>query len=400
MLELIKRSQFPEEYEAPSAGTAHTEAAAFYEDLDWDKLFKETFSQSVLGVAWSGFGAFPELKNSMPEEIRLKWKEAEDRQLVNYIRYMHAQADLTDLMREKEIPFAVLKGLAAAVYYRDPSKRAMGDIDFIVPQDLFEKTRAVLLDAGYTLKCEDPEYIRHIAFDRDGVHFELHHHFSHEDRDVEHFVTDGIADAQKAVIDGTEFAMLPPLGNGIVLLDHMKNHLKSGLGLRQVIDWMMYVSNALDDGFWEAEFRSAAEEVRLEKLAKVVTKMCRKCMGLPSDNITWCDDAEDRLCDDLIENLLISGNFGRRNGEGNKIENVTASIKREGLFRRLQSAGKSNWKAYKKHKWLKPFCWIYQSGRYMRQGFKAKRSGAQLKDDLKRAENRNKLLRELEIIEY
>ena len=96
----------------------------------------------------------------------------------------------------------------------------------------------------------------------------------------------------------------------------------------------------------------------------------------------------------VLENIFLP----RAIREGNKIENVTASIRREGLFRRLQSAGESNWKAYKKHKWLKPFCWIYQSGRYARQGLKAKRSGAQLKDDLKRAENRNKLLRELEII--
>ena len=416
LLELIKKSQFPEAIDAASAGEiqetqethesqktqetpeSQENTAIVPDGLDWDKLYKETFSQSVLCMAWTCFDELPELKNALPEEVRARWKEAENRQLVNYIRYMHAQAELTALMREKEIPFAVLKGLAAAINYRDPSKRAMGDIDFIVPQELFEKTREILLEAGYRLTSEEPDYTRHIAFDRFGVHFELHHHFSHEDRDVERFVIDGIENACNVAVDGTEFSMLPPLGNGIVLLDHMKNHLKSGLGLRQVIDWMMYVSSELNDSFWEAEFRSAAEEARLVKLAKVVTKMCLKYMGLPADNISWCDDADDRLCDDLIENLLVSGNFGRRNGEGNKIENVTASIRREGLFRRLQSAGESNWKAYKKHKWLKPFCWVYQSGRYARQGFKAKRSGTQLKDDLKRAEKRNKLLRELEII--
>ncbi|MBO4327387.1 MAG: nucleotidyltransferase family protein [Clostridia bacterium] len=388
LLKLISLSQF-------RTGVDGSEAPvnAVPEGIDWVRLYEEAMAQSVVCVTGSV------LPDNVPADVRSRWKDAENRQLVTYIRYLNAQSNLTALLREKQIPFAVLKGLAAAVNYRDPSKRAMGDIDFIVPPEMFEQTREVLLAEGYQPVDYGVENIRHVAYDKGRVHFELHHHFGHEDREeVEKYVTNGLAKLREACVDNAEFTMLDRLGNGVVLLDHMKTHLKSGLGLRQAVDWMMYVDRELDDEFWTAEFEAAAADVRLVKFAKVATRMCQKYMGLRTEGITWCSDADDKLCDDLIENLLISGNFGRRNGEGQKIESITASIKREGLFTRLQKSGEGNWQAYKKHKWLKPFCWIYQSGRYVRQGIRARRSGSELKDDFKRAKTRHKLLKDLEII--
>ena len=64
LLELIKRSQFPEAIDAASAGeiqeaqeTPETQenTAIVPDGLDWDKLYKETFSQSVLCMAWACF---------------------------------------------------------------------------------------------------------------------------------------------------------------------------------------------------------------------------------------------------------------------------------------------------------------------------------------------------------
>ena len=391
LLEYIRRSQFLGEASAPAGHESAVES--MIDNIDWLQLFNEAQAQSVAVLV---AGEVP--MRELPADVKARWQEAENRQLVSYIRYIAAQNELTTLLRGAEIPFAVLKGLAAAVYYRDPSKRAMGDIDFIVPTEQFERTKTLMIEAGYALVSDDPDYVRHIALNKGSVHFELHRRFSHDDRDVEHFITDAWDDMHKTRVADADIDMLPPLGNGIVLLDHMKTHLQSALGLRQVIDWMMYVDRELHDGFWEAEFQEAAREVRLEKLAIVVTRMCQKYLGLTTDDITWCANADEELCDVLIENLLTSGNFGRRNGAGNQVENVTASIKRQGMLRYLQRTGESTWKAYKKHKWLKPFCWIYQGGRFMSRGIKSRRSGKQLRDDIDRANKRNKLLRDLEIV--
>lgn len=53
---------------------------------------------------------------------------------------------------------------------------------------------------------------------------------------------------------GIVFLMLPPLANGMVLLVHLAQHLKTRLGIRQVIDWMLFVKNELNNEFWDHSF--------------------------------------------------------------------------------------------------------------------------------------------------
>ena len=351
---------------------------------DWDEVYKEARIQSVLGL----------IAPLVPSPDA-KWQEASYRQTAGYVRYNLAESSLSDVMAGAGIPFVVLKGNAASISYRDPALRSMGDIDLLVPLDLFEKARETLLSSGYEY-AGDPEHNpRHIAFVKSGTELELHRHFSYEGIELESYVNAGFDARVTGNIGGHSFPMLPVLPNGLVLLAHMAQHLKGGLGLRQVIDWMVYVDKHLDDEAWASGFGAAARSIGLEKLALTATRMCQMYLGLRSD-ITWCSCADESLCLSLLENVVTSGNFGRKRGSGNKIESVRTSMKSIGILKRLQISGEHNWVLYKKHHWLRPFCWIYQAFRYLRQGLKARRGG-DLKTDLKRGSERYELLRKLEI---
>lgn len=375
LIYIIKKSQF------------NTETVISF-DIDLNELFEEASKQSVLGIVAS----------EIPDNISQneKWQRVQLNQMASYIRYCYAEDELNSIMNEAGISYAILKGNAAAINYKDPSMRAMGDIDFIVGSDVFEKTKELLIANAFALVPDSDKHPRHIEFKKNGVLFELHRKFSHEDVDIEHFVVEGLNNVCVGRIDNHEFSMLPKLANGLVLLDHMRNHLKSGLGLRQAVDWMMYVYHNLDDEFWEKEFCPVVREKGMDTLAISATRMCQIYLGLP-ETITWCKEADEKVCEQLMECLLESGNFGRKNGQGQSVESVSTSMKRVGLFRWLQYAGEHNWKAYHKHHWLKPFCWFYQIFRYMGQGIKSGRSRKQLKDDLNRSEQRYELLKKLGI---
>ena len=378
LLELIKKSQF------------NTECELNYDDsVDWNEIYDEAVNQSVIGLI------LPEV----PDEIIAsdkRWTQIRDQQLVYYIRYKYAEDQLKKLLDSADIPFVILKGSAAAIYYNCPERRMMGDIDFLVPQSLFDKTAHLLIDNGYAGDLET-HFTRHIGFMKSKVSFELHHHFSHEDLDIEEYLIAGLNQRIIAEYKSQSFPMLPKLANGLVLLDRMRAHLQSGLGLRQIIDWMMYVNKELSDEYWNKEFSHVVREKGLERVAKVATKMCQKYLGLP-DSITWCNDADEVLCDKLFDMLFESGNFGRKKGRGNSVETVRTQIKRFGLLRWLQRAGEHNWRAYKKHHWLKPLCWLYQIFRYAKQGFKSGRSYNQLSADLENGNNRYELLKDLGVV--
>ena len=371
LLSLIKQSQF-----------GQSEAISF-DNVDMDALYNEAEQQSVLGLAAS---EIPE-KYSNP-----KWYKARYRRKASYFLYCDDQDELKNVLTDAGIPFVILKGNASAIYYKEPYLRMMGDIDFLVPQDQYEQAKALLSSKGY---IEDHDNGRHASFKKGNQLFEIHHHYSH-DIDIEDYLIAGLINPDIVTIDVYSFPALPKLANGLVLLDHFRRHLQSAVGLRHAIDWMMYVYRNLDDDFWYNEFAPVVKKLGIDTLAITLTRMCQIYLGLP-ETITWCKNAKDSTCDRLMDVILKTGNFGRKNLKGRNVETVNARIKSMGLFPWLQYAGKHNWKAYHKHHWLKPFCWLYQICRYIKQGFKSGRNKDQLKDDLKRSNERYELLKELKI---
>ena len=157
---------------------------------------------------------------------------------------------------------------------------------------------------------------------------------------------------------------------------------------------MFYVEKTLDDASWNGGFRAAAADVGLDTVAVTATRMCQLYLGL-SDRITWCRGAEEELCDALMDSIFSSGNFGRKRGADTKLETVATRIKRKGVIQALQMAGESNWEAYHRHPKLKPFAWIYQIGRYAKQGIQLKRGGGRIKEDFERGAQRAQLLQRL-----
>lgn len=372
LLELIKKSQF---------GSSEQ---ICWDEVDMQTLYDEASSQALAGLI------APEIPDDRTANA---FVEANLQQIANYVRYCNAEDQLNSLMKSASISFVVLKGNAAAISYKTPSLRKMGDIDFLVPQERFDETKELLSSSGFVF---DHTTDRHVSYRKSGVTFELHHHFSHDDLDIEDYLIDGLKHKVIKSIDGHEFPMLPMSVNGLVLLEHLMEHFKSAIGLRQVIDWMMYVYRNLDDEFWNQEFKSVAEDKGLATFAITVTRMCQLYLGLP-ETITWCKSADVKVCEQLIECILTSGNFGRKNAQGNSVETVSTSIKRKGLFRWLQTAGEYNWKAYHKHHWLKPLCWFYQIFRYAKQGIRSGRNKKQIKEDLDRSKERYELLKKLGI---
>ena len=371
LLSLVKQSQF-----GPSG-------AISFADVDMDSLYEESLQQSVLGLIASEIPA---------DYMTVKFQEAQVWAQTCHIRYCLAQDALQKVLVDAGIPMIILKGNASAISYKVPFKRMMGDIDFVVPLEHFDEAVSVLKSADYMFDHEDD---RHVSFKKGDMNFELHKLFSHE-IDIEDYIFAGLESPVSVNIDGHDFLMLPKLANGLVLLDHFRGHLKSAVGLRHVVDWMMYVYSNLDDDFWHNEFSSVAKEKGMDTLAITVTRMCQIYLGLP-ETITWCSGADESSCSELMEIILDSGNFGRKNDRGRFVETVSTRIKSKGLFPWLQKTGEKKWAAYQRHHWLKPFCWLYMSIRCARKGFTSGRNKKQLKEDFKRSNVRYELLKKLGI---
>lgn len=358
------------------------------EGIDWQEVFSESKKQCIGAIVFYG------LASCVPEEVKRQWALYNTTNLAHGVCLLHETQTLTDLFRENGIPFTVLKGSAAAVYYPEPLYRTMGDIDlFVLPED-FDRARDCMLARDYAPDKREEDNPRHMIFFRNGIRFELHHYFGGPGSEMDRYIVRAFPRVESASVGGKEFRMLPTLENGLVILDHIRQELQTGLGIRQILDWAMYVNAALDDDFWDRAFRAAAAELGLEKLARTMTLMAQRHLGL-NPGLRWCADADSAVADRLMDNLIVSGNFGQNNGSGAAIERTAAAFRRVGFFRHLQHAGEYNWRAYREHRWLKPFAWLYQIGRYIIQGLRTRRSGSQIREDAARGADRHRLLKDL-----
>ena len=323
------------------------------DDVNWDKVFELARAQCVV----------PLVTSYVPSEYRDKWLEVSNQSKVHYLQMLYEQSSLVNLMNKNDIPFVILKGTAAAIYYPVPSLRTYGDIDFLVPEEHFELSAKLLEKNDYSYFYEND---RHYEYMKNGIEFELHSKFSIEYyNDIDHILLDGLNNSVDYILCGYSFPGLPAYENGLVLLGHIMQHLKiAGIGLRQILDWMMFVHNKLDDSAWENNFRSLASEAGLEKLAITITFMCKKWLGLPNE-ITWCNEADEDVADQFLIRILDDGNFGHDRAPYEVVRNTTEN---EGVFAYLQRAGMINWKLAQKLVFLRPLAWLYQLCRYGRKG--------------------------------
>ena len=342
LFELLKSSLFGYQISLP-------------QDTDWDAVLQEAKDQAVVRL----------VEKSVSVDQASNWKKLSIQYYAHFFWMLQVQKELVELFDANGIQIVILKGYAAALYYPDPSQRTMGDIDFLVPQDRFLDSKKLMENAGYIEKYGDE---RHIGFFKRNVLFEMHHHFSSLGLNVEPAILEGFKHAKRECVLGVQFPMLPTLENGLVFLTHIRQHLLEdaySLGLRQIIDWMMYVhvnhNKELDDGkCWDNEIIVLAKEYHLDKLAIITTYLCKKWLGLPAAP-DWCTQADEATADELLEIVMSNGNFGIKHDKvDNDIKQAVTLYQQAGVFRRLQVQGLKNWKAAEKYRALKPFAWLYQ----------------------------------------
>ena len=292
----------------------------------------------------------------LPPELEKEWKKYTLQQISFYTQSCYEQSKLPI-----SVPYVILKGTSAAKYYPHPECRTMGDIDIMTRREDFDTACKQLVGGGYRI---NNDIYKEISLSKNNIHIDLHRQFaSLNNPDYVKFLDDLIIE------NINPSHALPDPVNGLVLLNHINQHLEGGLGLRQIIDWMMFVNQCLPDEKWP-EFYELVKKIHLEKLAAVCTRMCEIYLGLPHRE--WCADADTALCEQLMDYVLACGNFGNKKKSDTDIsENVfTHARTPKSAFRLLQRQGLVNWKAAKKHKPLRPFAWIYQLFRYASKGLK------------------------------
>lgn len=365
----------------------------------WPAVRSELEAQSVIGYPANAIESLGLSPADQAEYLARAGKN-----LSSWYRLMMAQDSVLAEFRQAGIPVAVLKGAAAAANYPQPNSRSMGDIDLIVPPDHFEQAFSLMERLGWENDIELEINPRHAGFEKAGCpEIELHRYFSTcTNKQQAHFLDQAIYDAipraEWTDVAGFSVPVLPPLENGLVLLAHVNQHLGSGLGLRQILDWQMFVDAHLTDELWERGFQHAAQQIGMEKLAVTTTWLCRTYLGLQT-SATWFGEADAQLASDLLLYIMQRGNMGRKMERGAQATRTVLHNLRSpaALVRYLYEGGRAHWAPARKHAWLAPAACLYQVGHVIRKGLSRNASMSEFVTDARSAQEDIDLLKRLEV---
>lgn len=416
ILNLIKATLYPEVNQGS------------IEIQNYDALFQELTDQSIVGIP----GEYIVKSESTPEDIKQKWTNIVYSQVAQWTKIMEAQEKLIKLLQENGVELAIIKGCTAAMNYPKPEYRSMGDVDFFVRQEEFEKAFDILTQNGYEYALDDvrgeihkeKEEFHHVELSKGGIVFELHKRMSDTvqgkemDEKIESLIMEGMDHIETGRIGQYEFPMFEKKLSGLIILRHIIQHLggSKGIGIRHILDWMMFVEKHVDDAYWESEFAEYLDKVNLKDAAIVFARMAQIYFGM-DESITWCkidnknesslqeakDKADvqaerDRLCEGWMEQIMAQGNFGAKMTKED--EGASVLYKNKNVFtmiKSLQRLGMENWAPAREHKVLRPFAWVYQSCRYVRKGLGRKNPVKSLKKDMAKSKDKKELMEKLNI---
>lgn len=285
-------------------------------DADWKMIFNLSRSHSVISWVYDGIEMLPsELKP--PKGLLMKWFSLV-LQVERANRHINSRlVELALLYEKNNIPFVLLKGQGIATAYPNPDHRQPGDIDVYIGPDNYKKANNLLQDNGAVRNHKEDVNDKHCNLNWNGVTVENH-------IDVAKFAAPEYSKAWKGFFrrsfDGIsvkrEFSginvMLPsPYFNSIYLLVHILQHLQtSGIGLRQICDFMTVIrSNS--ESFNREEWIKDINLLGLDRAYTLFSYIAVKYFGLDRDMFPVYDENKAADADELFEDVVISGNFGR-----------------------------------------------------------------------------------------
>ena len=371
------------------------------DDTDWEALFLESKVQAVAPMVFSCVA-----EKCRDSEVFQEWKSVTMRSMQNNMRIQWQHDTLHKMFTSRNIPYCIIKGCTSAKDYPDPLLRALGDVDFLVPDEYWEQAKQLLLEDGFT--ATDKEHDFHLAFHKGKTIIEMHHEpFGMKGKGAQvlaSIVPELIEKSQILQCDTATFRGPDAFGHGIVILLHAYRHLiDTGVGVRHLCDWAAFVSKFSDQEFSDI-FQERFEALGIWKLAQVFGATA--CCYLGTPYCSWMGELDQQMCQMLMLDILNGGNFGR-SGHERSTQNLSVySTDKElatgsttlQMIRGLNRTAIQRYPRLMKCKIFRPFGWIILSVRYVFRVLTGRRKKAP-NDTMQMVAMRRKLYGQLGVFE-
>lgn len=364
-------------------------------------VLKEAEQQSVFPLIYPAAAA-------LAPRACAPWQTRNLQHISHNYNLINAHYEAHAMLTAAEIPYSVIKGCASSFYYPDPSLRTMGDVDLYVRRSDMDRVRTVFEEQGYV--CSGLDHPHHWSFARDGIEVEVHWVPSGipaaDDGTIRAMFDDLLEQRREAELCGQPMVLPSPFHHGLIMLLHTANHMTAGgIGLRHLLDWLVFVNSMEEERFLDC-FAEKLRRIGLWEFARVLTAVGVQFFSCKPR--AFCADVPRQLSYELLADIFEGGNFGVKNIDRlnqSKLlrDNSSRQIDGKGglrhAFRFLNQRARLRFPAAARCPLLLPIGWI----RVFRARAQAIRAGKQsklrLQDTLRGAKTREQLYEQLRLFE-
>ena len=286
---------------------------------EWGRVVRLAKSQSVLGIVGQVMLTDEGLAKRIPQELKVRIKQFVMMNVLTHELIDKTLVKVVSALREGGVESVLLKGQGIARNYPRPELRQCGDIDLYVSLENAEKSHELL--APIADKIDAKELIPvgkhfHVTMDG-GVEVEVHRYTQTINvASLNEIYQTASGFGTTANLVAYDFYGVPvntPADdfNAFYVFDHLFHHfLTSGVGLRQLCDWMMFLHNRSGNLNHEYLHQLLVDMKLLEPWQAMGCVLVDK-LGLPEEEFPFFDRKQENKVEQIIRRVFAEGNFGK-----------------------------------------------------------------------------------------
>lgn len=374
---------------------------------DWDSLVDAAKRHKVVPIFYSAVYSDDGFKNSVPKQIIAKMNQN------TFLAYgLLSQRDEFFMSVYQEMINAgakpvLLKGLICRDSYGDMGQyRPSGDEDIYIKQADFNKCKDILLKNEFVTEYvnvskEELRDLQEITFVNEKEQFsvELHVNLMSTTKDVYNKMNAVFNKSIESsrwyeLDDGTKVISFEPTDNFLYIFFHFYKHfITSGVGIRQLIDIIMFGRKYIDQINWK-KVDQVSKNLSVSKLLGDICFIAQKYF-----NVRFPIDVKAAQPDLLIDDLMQTGVFGTKDQlyELSSYMSVSAADKsNSGLFRAILPTFKTLRERYPvlyKCPFLLPLIYLHRWIKVIKRELKYHKKGSVIIGSLKVGKRRSNLIK-------
>lgn len=296
-----------------------------YRKLDYEELYKLSYQHQVSALIYNQIYDFPDF----PIDIKNNWKSQAIKinafQTMKTMKLLEIYKKFIDL----HINVIVVKGIICRSLYPQPENRQSNDEDLYIQTKDFTTIKNLLLKENFQIIHESEDVTTFLDY-TSGLTIEMHTSlFSKESKAYGQYQTLFDQAFEHTMIHQIQGVNLVSLDNDyhllFLILHFVKHFLHSGVGIRQVLDIIMYIEKYHQNINWNKIFEILKYfqiyELMINVFALAHDYLAFDCPDIPIQNSNY---------QDLLNDIMNAGIFGQSSNERIHSSTITLNALSDG----------------------------------------------------------------------